>query len=346
MVKRILVVSLLLVAALVAITYMRKGSGPVQTQSQPSAAALPGKIAYARSGAIWMYEGDKQHQLTAGPKDRQDKRDAQPSFSPDGAEIVYVRFDEGYSDIYRMPVSDPAQTKALTDLRPQGVEVGQTRNGDQPGWSDLALWALYPRWSPNGERIAYTSDVRTEYPGLFSMDMDGGSIKKLDFLDHSMQTVEQPSYSPDGTKIAVANYLTNNGKGQIWVLNFESGKWTELTNSNDGAYDPAWSPDGEWIAFTMREGTANNIYVVPTDASKWTEQHPTPIKLTTDGTSRAPAWSPDGQRLAYLTLKNANFDLHTADFATDQSGNPTLKNANQLTENANIDATSGLSWGK
>lgn len=347
MVKRIILVTLLVGAALVAMTYMRRGIDPTRPQAATTMlAALPGKIAYARSGAIWVYEDGKQRRLTAGPKDRQDKRDAMPSFSPDGDQIAYVRFDEGYSDIYRLSVDNPTQTEALTNLRPEGVEVGQTADGGQSGWNDLALWALYPRWSPNGQRIAYTSDVRTEYPGLFSMDTGGGSVRKLDFLDHSQQTIEQPSYSPDGTKIAVANYLTRNGKGQIWVLTFESGKWIELTDTPDGAYDPAWSPDGQWVAFTMREGTGHNIYVVPTDAQQWTEERPTPIKLTTDGISRAPAWSPDGSHLAYLSLKNASFDLRVAEFTTDQAGNPSIENAAQITEKANIDATSGLSWGK
>ena len=113
-----------------------------------------------------------------------------------------------------------------------------------------------------------------------------------EFLDHSTQAVEHPTWSPDGRKIAVATYLTKGAIGQIWVLDTATDKWTEITNSKDGAYDPAWSPNGEWLAFTMRDGTSNNIYVVPTDAQKWTDSHPTPIKLTTDGASRSPPGRP------------------------------------------------------
>src|SRR4051812_41224665 len=224
---------------------------------------LGGKIAYAAAGSIWMYAGGKQQQLTAGPKDRQDKRDAQPSFSPDGTEIAYTRFDEGFSDIYKLDVSNPSGPVALTTNRPQADTGGV-------GYATEALWAMQPAWSPNGERIAYTSDVGTEYPSLYSMDTAGDTVHKLDRLDHSLQAVERPSWSPDGEKIVVANYVTRNGKGQIWALDTVAGKWTELTDSEEGAYDPAWSPDGEWIAFTMRDGTANNIYVVPTNAEIWT----------------------------------------------------------------------------
>jgi Tol biopolymer transport system component len=236
-------------------------------------------------------------------------------------------------------VANPSQTEAITNHRPDAETGGE-------GYTQSALWGMQPTWSPDGDRIAFTSDVRTEYPGLFSIDPDGSNQRKLEFLDHSQQAVEYPSYSPDGRKIAVTNYLTKGAIGQIWVLDTATDKWTEITNAKDGAYDAAWSPNGEWLAFTMREGTANNIYVVPTDAQKWTEDHPTPIKLTTDGGSRSPAWSPDGNKLAYLGLSGESFDLYVSDVTLDTQGNPSLHNTERLTEKAGIDAASSLSWSK
>ncbi|MBF6612316.1 MAG: PD40 domain-containing protein [Chloroflexi bacterium] len=339
MIRKLFLVLALGALALVSVSYF--GRGTARPAGLLKAIDVGGKIAYARNGGLWLYSGGNQQQLTKGPKDKQDKRDGQPTFSPDGSQIIYTRFDEGFSDLYKLTVADPSDTVALTNHRPT-VETGAI------GYNTEALWAMQPAWSPDGQTIAFTSDVGTEYPGLFTMNTLGGNVRKIvDNLDHSKQAVENPSWSPDGTKIAVANYVTDSGNGQILVLNLETGKKLELTDAKDSAYDPAWSPDGQWLAFAMQREGKTNIYIVPTDAQKWTGDYPAPIQLTTDGASRAPAWSPDGGKLAYIALKDASFDLYAADFQAPLSaGKANLSATQKLTDNANVDAQSGLSWGK
>jgi TolB protein len=327
----------LALAAVTSVIYLQRGNGGiVRVAASPD---VGGRIAYAAGGSIWLYEGGKAEKLTKGPADRDDKHDASPTLSPDGTQIIYTRFDEGFSDLYKLDVSSPSDATALSNHRPSA-------NTGEQGYASEALWAMQPAWSPDGDHIAFTTDRRTEYPGLYSMDPFGDNVTKLENLDHSTQAVEHPTWSPDGTRIAVANYVSRNGTGQIWMLNIESGKWTELTDAKDGTYDPAWSPDGEWIAFAMREGTATNIYAVPTDSTKWEGDFPKPIKLTTDGASRSPVWSPDGNRLAYIALHDTSFDIYAARVALDALSNPTLEDIEHLTENAHIDAPSGLSWAR
>ncbi len=308
---------------------------------------MGGKLVYAREGAIWMLNQGKARQLTAGPADENDKRDKYPSISPDGTEVVYTRVDEGFSDLYKLSVDRPSNTEALTDHRPQGVEVGQVGvPGVSEGYNTLALWANFPAWSPDGSLIAFTSDVGTEYPSLRVMGPNGEDPRKMGGgIDFSQQTVERPSWAPDGSRIAVAAYVTAGAIGQIWTLNIESGRWTELTDTKDGAYDPAWSPDGQWIAFTMRQGVNHDVYVIPTDPSLWEADQPTPVKLTSTGLSRSPVWSPDGSKLAYVTLKDTQFEIFAGAFEVSASGAPSLVSPQQLTESANVDAASGLSWG-
>ena len=350
MVKKIAVLAVLGLMLMVVATSW--GRSQVNMGGSLAGPDMGGKIAYARAGALWLYTQGQARQLTSGPKDKFDKRDAFPSFSPDGAQLVYTRLDEGFSDLYRLDLSDPSDPVALTDHRPN-VEVGQVEvPGVSDGYNTLALWANYPAWSPDGAQIAFTSDIGTEYPNLrvISPDHEPGTrtvaLARAPGRDWAQQTVEHPSWSPTGERVAVATYLTDNSIGQIWIYNITADRWTALTNSKDGAYDPAWSPDGQWIAFAMRQGSATNIYVVNTDPQTWTEEYPTPIQLTNDGASRSPAWSPDGARLAYLGLQNTSFDLYAADFKLDANATPGLNSTQRLTDNANIDATSGLTWGR
>jgi len=328
-------------------TWSRTAGSGGGVAAPPAAADMGGKLVYASKGALWMLSQGKQQRLTVGPQDPQDKRDMYPSISPDGTEVVYTRMDEGFSDLYKLSIARPSDSEALTDYRPQGVEVGQVGvPGVTDGYNTLALWANFPAWSPDGDLIAFTSDVGTEYPSLRVMDPNGEEPRKMGGgIDFSQQTVERPSWSPDGTRIAVATYVTAGAIGQIWTLNLDTERWTELTDTKDGAYDPAWSPDGEWIAFTMREGVSHDIYVIPTDPTLWEADQPTPVKMTHTGLSRAPAWSPDGSKLAYISLQDTQFDIYAGAFEVNTVGTPSLVSPQRLTESANVDAASGLSWG-
>jgi TolB protein len=333
----------LVILTLLGVGFFGQVSGGV---ARPSGGPdVGGKIAYVRNGAVWLYRDGNAERLTAEPKEGDIWRAAYPALSPDGINLVYTMYDEGFSDLMRMDLDYPDDAPfALTANRPRAETGGL-------GYTDQALWALHPSWSPDGSTLAFTTDIGTHYPGLYTINPNTSRRTQparvnTRMLDFSAQTVERPTWSPDGTRIAVANYTgTRNGKGQIWSFNLETSRWTEVTNASDGAYDPAWSPDGAWIAFTMRQGNSHNIYVVPADAELWEDEFPTPVQITSNGNSRTPVWSPDGTRLAYLEMRNSSFDIYSAELQLDTRGNPQLGPVARLTENAGIDGSSGISWG-
>ena len=71
-----------------------------------------------------------------------------------------------------------------------------------------------------------------------------------------------PTFSPDGRRIAFVSDLT--GVPQIWTVPVEGGWPTLVTADNDPVGGVAWSPAGDWLAYTLAPGGGMNtqVYVV------------------------------------------------------------------------------------
>ncbi len=67
-------------------------------------------------------------------------------------------------------------------------------------------------------------------------------------LTHGTESARQPTWSPDGKRIAFVR--TAKGKSQVFIMPLDGGEAWQLTNSEYGASGPIWSPDGKRIAFS------------------------------------------------------------------------------------------------
>jgi len=109
-----------------------------------------------------------------------------------------------------------------------------------------------------------------------------------------------PSFSPDGTRIALISNL--NGVPQVWTVPTEGG-WPELVTAlDDQIYSVSWSPDGTWLAFSLAPGGGMNeqVYLVRPDGSD--------LRRLTDGGKEnnwLGAWTHDGRMLTIASNRRS-----------------------------------------
>ncbi len=287
-------------------------AAPALLQRQDS---LAGKLVYVREGNLWVWQAGEARQLTTGGTWRQ------PAISPDGSEIAYAYREQNFSDLFVMSV-DGSSTRRLT--RGQATAI---REND---------WAFRPAWSPDGTRIAYISDASSYFPVVWVMNKDGGLKRQVVGTVANIDAVDAIAWSPDGKRLA----FTGMGRepSQIWILDVARGYVEKLTSQLQGAFDPAWSPGGDTIAYIAREGTRGELRIKHVEGSQ-------EIRLDKLAYVRSPAWSPDGQHLAILSAQSGSFEVWAATVEV-EGDTFRIGEFRQITRDGGIDAASGVSWGR
>jgi ABC-type sugar transport system substrate-binding protein len=114
-----------------------------------------------------------------------------------------------------------------------------------------------------------------------------------------------PSWSPDGTKIAfVSNRATDGEGGQfIYVVNADGSKVWQLSHDN-GSRQPDWSNDGRMITYTAND----DIFVIPADGSG-----PSVNLTNSPEKDMQSSWSPDNSQIVWLSGNDGKWNIKTMD---------------------------------
>ena len=178
-----------------------------------------------------------------------------------------------------------------------------------------------PSWSPDGKRIAFSSDRDGHFniPGglpnyeVYVMDADGGNQRNL---TNNPNDDSSPSWSPDGKRIAFVS--DRDGNYEIYAMDADGNNPQRLTDNDFYDTHPSWSPDGKRIAFISRRdghfigegGLSTEIYVM--DADGGNEQ-----RLTNNRKSdSSPSWSPDGKWIVFASDRKGdgvNYEIYVMD---------------------------------
>jgi TolB protein len=224
------------------------------------------------------------------------------------------------------PVWAPdSQAIAYTSYRPSGASGFST-------YQDLVISWLYkgerkepthgspsnqnylPAWSPDGSRIAFTSN-RDGNPEIYVMNADGSNVRRM---TNNPSIDVTPTWSPNGNQIAWVSDRT--GSPKIYVMNAD-GTGQRLLIS-DYCDRPTWStePFNE-IAYAARTGPGYDIKIYDFSNGE--------TRKVTDGigSNESPAFSPNGRHIAFTSTRSGKSEI----FTVDRDGN----NLRQITRDGN-----------
>ncbi|HTR49421.1 MAG TPA: hypothetical protein VMJ10_01865 [Kofleriaceae bacterium] len=158
-------------------------------------------------------------------------------------------------------------------------------------------WDERPQWDVDGEGIFFDSNRSQDRYNVWYKRRDARGYTQLTFNDFDAQG---PSVSKDGNKIAYQVRNNENGKGwSIWVVDREGRAATEL----GAGEQPAFSPDGTKIAFSLKDGKGDNqIWIMDANGGNR-------IQITNEYKNIEPAWHPSGKRLVFTSTRSGNADI-------------------------------------
>lgn len=176
---------------------------------------------------------------------------------------------------------------------------------------------IAPALSPDGERLAYLSDLGHDLYSFYDLwladaetgqplrrlveSARGGDFESLRYLSSSSE------FSPDGRSLAFV--AKRGGTDVVYVIDAGSGDVVRVREPElNGLQSPSWSPDGSRIVFTGLSGGISDLYI-------WNLASDEVERLTDDRWAQLhPAWSPDGATIAYATDAGPLSDLETLVF--------------------------------
>ncbi len=260
------------------VSYPNGGGAQFSFSDTGSLVYVPGANAVQKSSIYWVDRDGRESIM------REEGLDSyfNPAFSPDGKRLAL--------DIGRGNGRDIWVYEWEKDLFTRVTSKGGPN--------------INPAWTPDGQRIVYTSTERREdtiVKNLWWKRVD--STTDAQGLTSSDMPQFEPSFRPDGKSLAFIqlNPVTGANILTLSIEGYESAGWkpgepTPFLNSPFSEMDPAFSPDGRWLAYASNEAGHFEVYVRGFFPGSGTAK----FAISNNG-GRYPKWSHSDKEIFYRT---------------------------------------------
>jgi len=249
----------------------------------PSIAGTQIAFVSSRTGTkeIWGmdYDGANQHTLTSLKSIA-----LTPRWSPDASRIAFTCFK-------------PMNRVTSAQICMYSVDTGKIISFPQFRGTNTT-----PSWSPDGSQIVFSSSMAGN-PELYVTDVNGGRPKRL---TNSNGANMSASWNPK-TGQTIAFVSDRGGVPQIYSMNADGTSVSKYDLPDMGyVIDPAWSPNGQILAFSWRRPSGNyDIYVMEAATGKT-------LEITRDsGRNERPSWAPDGRHIVFESTRGGSRQIWT-----------------------------------
>lgn len=246
--------------------------------------------------------------------------------APRGAEVrqVPIRTDQGtWMDV---DVSPDGRTLAFTLLG--DIYTMPITGGTPTRIAEGLAWEIHPRFSPDGRRIAFTSD-RGGGDNIWVMNTDGSDKRQV--TKEAFRLIMQPSWNPDGRSIVAKKHFTTQrslGTGEVWLYHISGGGGVLLVKRASEALqkelgEPTFTPDGSAVYYT-RNVSSGPIFEYAQDSQQSLfeierydlETGEVTTAVSGYGGAVRPQPSPDGRMISFVRRDKDQSQLWVKDLAS------------------------------